>query len=85
MRTCKFKRSKVAVKIKDLYYATYGKESVAMGPVPANVDSRKFKNYARGIFDEKCNENIDHAVTVVGWGVEDLTRIEYWIIRNSWG
>ncbi len=26
-----------------------------------------------------------HAVTIVGWGVEPKTGVEYWIIQNSWG
>lgn len=37
-------------------------------------------------FGVNCNGNareMDHAVTLVGWGVED--GVEYWKIRNSWG
>lgn len=26
---------------------------------------------------------VDHAVSIVGWGVEDDTP--YWLVRNSWG
>lgn len=30
-------------------------------------------------------EETNHAVVVVGWGVEDSTNEKYWIVKNSWG
>ena len=41
-------------------------------------------NYTGGIFEDKTGEkDIDHEVSVVGWGVENGTK--YWLVRNSWG
>ena len=41
-------------------------------------------NYTGGIFDDKDGElEIVHAISVVGWGVENGTK--FWNIRNSWG
>lgn len=35
--------------------------------------------------DVACNsQTINHAVTIVGYGVQNTT-INYWVVRNSWG
>ncbi|XP_059055824.1 cathepsin L-like proteinase [Achroia grisella] len=41
--------------------------------------------YSNGVFyDFSCNnEHLNHAVTVVGYGIRDGE--EYWLVRNSWG
>ena len=41
-------------------------------------------NYTSGIFDDKTdNLEIEHEISVVGYGVENGTK--FWVIRNSWG
>ena len=42
-------------------------------------------NYTGGIwYDPAMNtEELDHAIVVIGWGVED--GVKYWIAQNSWG
>lgn len=41
-------------------------------------------NYTGGVYvDTTGNLELDHDISVVGWGVEDGTK--YWLIRNSWG
>lgn len=44
-----------------------------------------FENYTGGIFNDTtgAGADIDHAISVVGYGVENGTK--YWMIRNSWG
>lgn len=52
------------------------------GPVAVSVDSASdaFQNYEGGVFSgSMCGNDIDHAVTVVGYGPG------YWILKNSWG
>lgn len=45
-----------------------------------------FENYYRGILTTtKCTNSPDHSVTMVGWGVDSDSGIEYWIVKNSWG
>jgi len=56
------------------------------GPVVVGVHaSNKMVLYSSGIFyDIDCDgENMNHAVTVVGYGVRDGDT--YWIVKNSWG
>ena len=45
------------------------------------------KNYKGGLYYEKhiVPKMINHAVNIVGWGVEGSTGTEYWIVRNSFG
>ena len=29
--------------------------------------------------------DMDHAVTLVGYGTDKDTGLDYWLVRNSWG
>ncbi len=51
-------------------------------------------NYRDGIYHHVASsdrvsanpwEETNHAVVVVGWGVDDATKENYWIVKNSWG
>jgi len=50
--------------------------------VVTNGGSWSFQNYSGGLYNASCY-NIDHAVTLVGYGVSGT--YEYWLVRNSWG
>ena len=49
-------------------------------------------NYAGGVVSQEAAANQycggqtkpDHAVTLVGWGYDSKTKLNYWLIRNSW-
>ncbi|ESR59058.1 hypothetical protein CICLE_v10017565mg [Citrus x clementina] len=61
-------------------------KSVSMQPVSINIEGtgQDFKNYKGGIFNGVCGTQLDHAVTIIGFGTtEDGTK--YWLIKNSWG
>lgn len=50
------------------------------GPISVGIDSGTLDNYKGGILtSDKCGQDIDHAVTIVGY-----TK-DAWIIKNSWG
>jgi len=54
-------------------------------PVSVAVQASQvaFQFYSGGILDGRCGTTVDHAVIVVGYGVESSSK--YWIIKNSWG
>lgn len=45
-----------------------------------------YHNYTGGIYYDKTNNtDVDHDISVVGYGHDEETGWDYWIIRNSWG
>ena len=62
-------------------------EAVVTGPVSValEADTLVFQFYTGGILNSNsCGTELDHAVVVVGYGV-DNTYGHYYIVRNSWG
>ncbi|RWV93496.1 hypothetical protein GW17_00044197 [Ensete ventricosum] len=58
--------------------------AVANQPVSISVDAHKFQFYSGGIFDEPCETNLNHDITLVGYGTDE-NGTAYWIAKNSWG
>ncbi|KAG6523566.1 zingipain-1-like [Zingiber officinale] len=59
-------------------------KAVANQPVSVSIDASEFMLYAGGIFDGPCEANLNHEVTLVGYGT-DGNGTKYWIAKNSWG
>jgi len=55
------------------------------GPITCGIAvTQALINYTGGIFNDTTGAmDIDHDISVVGWGVENGTK--YWVVRNSWG
>ena len=42
-------------------------------------------SYSSGVLDSTdCGKSLDHAVLAVGWGNDEETGLDYWLIKNSW-
>ena len=53
--------------------------------VAAGIDADGLRSYTKGIYTDTPSYEINHIVSIVGWGVEKKTNTKYWIVRNSWG
>ena len=63
-------------------------QAVQKQPVSVAVASSAgdFYFYKSGVFDSpKCGVAINHAVLLVGYGTDQASGKDYWIIKNSWG
>jgi cathepsin L len=79
-------KSFVDVKVNDeseLEKAVY-KQPVS---IAIEADQSVFQFYSSGILtsSSNCGTNLDHGVTLVGFGVDSKTGKKFWKIKNSWG
>ncbi|VFQ94298.1 unnamed protein product [Cuscuta campestris] len=60
--------------------------AAAHQPVSVGIDAsgKAFQFYYGGVFAGHCGTELDHAVTVVGYG-ETKQGVKYWLVKNSWG
>lgn len=58
-----------------------------VGPLAISVDASKWSDYAGGVYTG-CNAqstDIDHEVLLVGYGTDQASGLDYWLVQNSWG
>ena len=75
------------------------KNDVAQQPVSVAITSNNkyIHSYASGVIDaDDCDQkvydpttgedlnDINHAVLIVGYGTDEATGLDYWLIKNSW-
>jgi hypothetical protein len=56
---------------------------VSQGPFTIGVSASGWQQYTGGIATMGCDQNLDHAVAIVGYDKTGPTP--YWIVRNQWG
>ncbi|KAG6405126.1 hypothetical protein SASPL_132709 [Salvia splendens] len=57
--------------------------AVANQPVTVGIDAGG-EEFRSGVFTGDCGTNLNHAVTIVGYG-ENSDGMKYWLVKNSWG
>jgi cathepsin X len=61
-------------------------EIYARGPVATTINANPLRDYEGGILDdETASTQTNHIVSITGFGKDEETGKDYWIIRNSWG
>ena len=73
------------------YYTYNGNEEVlkklvaTFGAVVSTVaSSGPFQYYGGGVFSGCTSSKQDHAITVVGYGTDEVSGEDFWLIKNSW-
>lgn len=61
-------------------------DAAAQTVVSVAIAADSIQGYKGGVFDDaSCGVRLDHGVAVVGYGTDQASGKDYWIVRNSWG
>lgn len=57
-----------------------------IGPLIISLDQRALLNYRGGIINfRNCSTTLNHNALLVGYGTDSATKLDYWIVKNSYG
>jgi len=63
-------------------------EIMTNGPVEAAFYVLSdFMSYSGGVYQRTAGAEYQggHAIKIIGWGVDESTKVPYWLVANSWG
>jgi hypothetical protein len=52
--------------------------------VAIEADQQAFQFYAEGVFTATCGDKLDHGVALVGYGLDDETKLPFFKIKNRY-
>ena len=60
-----------------------------VGPLAIALNANPLQTYTGGVLDKTSSQcpvsGINHAVLLVGYGHDDASNKDYWLVKNSWG
>lgn len=89
--SCRFKASSVVGTTTGYTRIPRGNETLlkdivaAVGPVAFGMDASlaSFSSYSTGVyFEPKCPQNLGHSATIIGYGHDDASGLDYWLVKN---
>jgi len=92
--TCRFSTANIGATISGLKNVAAGNEAalvaaINMNPVSVAIDAshNSFQLYKSGVYYESaCSASrLDHGVLAIGYGTDDTTNSDFFLVKNSWG
>ncbi|XP_017839936.2 cathepsin L [Drosophila busckii] len=90
-RACNY-GCRIGAKIDDIVALTDASEEELkdivgnIGPIAVTINANSWKQYSQSVFNNKnCDTTSNHAVLIVGYGHDNQTGLDYWLLKNSWG
>ncbi len=60
--------------------------AAALHVISVAIQANEIQKYSSGVFDNPaCGTQLNHGVSVVGYGNDSASGKDFWIVRNSWG
>jgi C1A family cysteine protease len=61
-------------------------QAISIQPTAVAIKANQllFQFYKSGVFDHLCFQKVDHGVLAAGYGTDEKSGLDYWLVKNSW-